>query len=192
MSSRLRIALTLSMLALSSLAGCAAPHALRVGSAQQAEHAAWRQLLEIAQLLALNGQGMRAQQYLREALRQGAPAEHVVPRLLQLYVADAQYRLAADLAEHYLRAHPRDRGVRLFLGAVYAALEQDVPAVEQYARVVAQAPEDAQAHFALASTLHDAGREPQRADKHYRAYLALEPKGAHAEEVRALLLTELP
>jgi thioredoxin-like negative regulator of GroEL len=188
----LRITLALCVLASAALPGCAAPHALRASAARQEEHAAWRELLEIAQLLALNGQGMRAQQYLREALRQGAPAERVVPRLLQLYVADAQYRLAADLAEHYLRAHPRDRGVRLFLGAVYAALAQDVPAVEQYARVVAQAPDDAQAHFALASTLHDAGREPLRADKHYRAYLALEPQGDHAEEVRALLLTELP
>jgi tetratricopeptide (TPR) repeat protein len=109
-----------------------------------------------------------------------------------MYVADGQYRLAIDLAENFLRTHPRDRSVRLFLGTLYAALASEAKAIEQYARVLAEAPDDAQTHFALASTLHQSGRERARADEHFRAYLALEPEGPHAEEARSLLLTELP
>jgi tetratricopeptide (TPR) repeat protein len=150
------------------------------------------QLLEVASVLEHSGEHVRAQQYLQEALRAGAPTPRVMPRLLRLYAKDGQYRLATDQAEHYLRAHPRDHGVRRFLAALYTGLELQTKAVEQYARVLAAQPRDAQAHFALASVLHDAGSEPLRADQHFRAYLALEPDGAHAEEARSLLLTELP
>jgi tetratricopeptide (TPR) repeat protein len=150
------------------------------------------ELLEVAALLEQSGEHMRAQQYLQQALRQGAPATQVVPRLLRLYVADAQYRLAVDQAENYLRVHPRDQDVRRFLAALYGALDCHAQAVAQYARVLAAEPKDAQAHFALASTLHDSGQEPLRADQHFRAYLTLDPGGAHAEEARSLLLTELP
>ena len=48
------------------------------------------------------------------------------------------------------------------------------------------------AHYALASLLHDKGRDLARADEHYRAYLTLQPHGDHADEARALLLKELP
>jgi tetratricopeptide (TPR) repeat protein len=146
----------------------------------------------VASVLEQSGENMRAQQYLQQALRQGAPPKLVVPRLLRLYAADAQYRLAVDQAENYLRVHPRDQDVRRFLAALYGALDCHAQAVEQYARVLAAEPKDAQAHFALASTLHDSGQEPLRADQHFRAYLALDPRGAHAEEARSLLLTELP
>jgi hypothetical protein len=40
--------------------------------------------------------------------------------------------------------------------------------------------------------LHERGREPGRADQHFRAYLSLEPHGDNAAEARAALLTELP
>jgi tetratricopeptide (TPR) repeat protein len=150
------------------------------------------ELLAVASVLEQSGETMRAQQYLQQALRQGAAPKLAVPRLLRLYVADGQYRLAVDQAENYLRVHPRDRDVRRFLAALYGALDCHAQAVEQYARVLAAAPKDAQAHFALASTLHESGQEPLRADQHFRAYLALDPQGAHAEEARSLLLTELP
>lgn len=149
------------------------------------------QLLAIAAALEHSGDTVRAEQYLQQALRQGAPESAVVPRLLRMYVADGQYRLAIELAENHLRRHPRDRGVRLFLGTLYGALGQELNAVAQYERVLAQAPKDAQAHFAMASALHEAGREHARADHHFRAYLELDPRGPHAEEARSLLLTEV-
>jgi hypothetical protein len=58
--------------------------------------------------------------------------------------------------------------------------------------VLIEEPNNAEAHFALASLLHECGRDHALADQHYRAYLALEPNGTYAEEARSLLLTELP
>jgi tetratricopeptide (TPR) repeat protein len=170
------------------LGGCATASHARGGELDKLSAA---QLLAVAAALEQSGDTVRAEQYLQQALRQGAPAAAVVPRLLRMYAADGQYRLAIELAENHLRKHPRDRGVRLFLGTLYGALGQELNAVAQYERVLAQAPEDAQAHFAMASVLHDAGRERGRADRHFRTYLALEPHGPHAEEARSLLLTEL-
>lgn len=150
------------------------------------------QLVEVASVLAQNGDNLRAEQYLQEAIKQGAEPARMVPQLLHLYVDEGQYRQAIDLSEDHLRKHPSDHRVRLILGNLYGALGFDQNAVEQYARVIGDAPGDAQAHFALASVLHDSGRERARADEHYRAYLRIEPHGQHAEEARSLLLTELP
>jgi tetratricopeptide (TPR) repeat protein len=170
------------------LGGCATASHARGGELDKLSAA---QLLAVAAALEQSGDTVRAEQYLQQALKQGAPASAVVPRLLRLYVADGQYRLAIDQAENYLRNHPRDRGVRLFLGTLYGALGQELNALSQYERVLAEAPKDAQAHFAMASVLHETGREHARADRHFRTYLELEPRGPHAEEARSLLLTPL-
>jgi tetratricopeptide (TPR) repeat protein len=170
------------------LSGCATASHARGG---ELDKLSAEQLLAVATALEQNGDTVRAEQYLQQALRQGAAESAVVPRLLRMYAADGQYRLAIELAENHLRKHPRDRGVRLFLGTLYGALGQELNAVAQYERVLAQAPQDAQAHFAMASALHEAGRERGRADRHFRTYLELEPDGPHAEEARSLLLTEL-
>jgi tetratricopeptide (TPR) repeat protein len=150
------------------------------------------QLLEVAAVLEARGDGLRAGQYLSLALDRGAAPDSVVPRLLALYVRDGQYRLAIDLAENHLRRHPRDLRTRFVLGSLYVGLGLPQAAAEQYARVVGADPQRAEAHFALASLLHDEGQDLARADAHYRAYLRLAPEGPHAEEARAALLTELP
>jgi tetratricopeptide (TPR) repeat protein len=184
-----RASLLLAALCAAWLCGCATSSAARGAPAVDGLSAT--QLLAVATALEQGGDMVRAEQYLQQALKQGAPASAVVPRLLRLYVADGQYRLAIDQAENYLRNHPRDRGVRLFLGTLYGAFGQELDALSQYQRVLAEAPQDAQAHFAMASVLHDTGREHARADRHFRSYLELEPHGPHAEEARSLLLTEL-
>jgi tetratricopeptide (TPR) repeat protein len=178
------------ILSMAGLSACASTgsHARRGPELERLNAA---QLLAVATALEQSGDTVRAEQYLQQALRQGAPHSEVIPRLLRMYVADGQYRLAIDQAENYLRRHPRDRGVRLLLGTLYDALGQQPDALAQYEHVLAAAPRDAQAHFAMASTLHDAGREHARADQHFRVYLELEPHGPHAEEARSLLLTEL-
>jgi tetratricopeptide (TPR) repeat protein len=151
-----------------------------------------QQLLEVATVLEQSGDTVRAEQYLHAALKQGGDETAIVPRLLRLYIADGQYRLAIDQAEHQLRRHPRDHGLRLFVAALHTAVGADALAVEQYERVLKDAPRNAEAHFALACLLHDTNREPGRADEHFRAYLAIEPRGHYADEARALLLTEMP
>ena len=150
------------------------------------------QLLVVARAAEQLGDRLRAQQYLMSALRAGAEARRVLPWLLSLYVADNQYRLAIDTAREYLRVHPRDSGMRMLLAGLYEATELEVGALEQYERVIASAPNEPRAHFALASLLRERGREPGRADEHFRAYLSLDPRGENADEARAALLTELP
>ena len=150
------------------------------------------ELLVIAQVAEQMGDGLRAQQYLLSALRAGADARRVMPWILRLYVADSQYRLAIDTARDYLRVHPRDAGMRMLLAGLYEATELELGALDQYERVIAASPSEPRAHFALASLLHEQGREPGRADAHFRAYLALDPDGENADEARAALLTELP
>ncbi|MET0385159.1 MAG: tetratricopeptide repeat protein [Polyangiales bacterium] len=150
------------------------------------------QLLEIAAVLVERGDRVRAAQYLTLAQREGVPAQQVVPRLLQLYAADGQYRLAIDAAELYLRRHPHDRKVRRCLGAFYLAVDATSEALATFEHLVRTQPDDAEAHFALASLLQDARSQRARADAHFRTYLALAPTGRYAEEARARLLTEVP
>jgi len=150
------------------------------------------QLLEVAAVLEQSGDTVRAEQYLHAALQQGGDERAIVPRLLRLYVADGQYRLAIDQAEHHLRRRPRDRNLRLFVAALHTAVGADALAVAQYERVLRAEPNHAEAHYALAALLHAAGRELGRADDHFRTYLTLEPSGHYADEARALLLTEMP
>jgi lipopolysaccharide biosynthesis regulator YciM len=164
------------------LTGCAGSLASTPTSAPSA-----RQLVEIADLLAERGERARAGQYLELAQQSGVPEHELLPRMLKLYVADGQLRLAIDRAEQYLRRHPGDSKLRLCLASLYAAVD-DPAAVRELNRVVTDEPANADAHFALAGLTAKAGER----DRHYRAYLALAPDGRHAEEARANLLQELP
>ena len=162
-------------------------------AAQQAEperpHGA--QLVEIAGLLAERGDNVRAAQYYMAAQRDGVPAREVLPKLLHLYVVDGQYRLAVEESESYLRRHPGDQRIRSCLAALYVAIDAIPEAVRAYEIVVRERPRDAEAHFALATLLLEAGGQRGRANTHFQTYLALAPRGAHAEEAEARLLKEV-
>jgi tetratricopeptide (TPR) repeat protein len=179
-----------SLLAVCLGSGCAHPRPQGLG--EPIFELSVPQLLDVAELLAHSGDTMRAEQYLSAALQKGADERRVTRRLLALYVADGQYRLAIALAEDCARRHPRDASLHRLLASLYLAVELDASATDEYERVLTLQPDDAQAHFALASLLHGAGSELGRADAHFRAYLRVEPNGPHAEEARARLLTELP
>lgn len=150
------------------------------------------QLLQVAEAAEQMGDTLRAQQYLGAALRAGADESRVLPKLLVLYIADGQYRVAIEHCEHYLRRHPDDRRVRLLLSTLHSAVGDHEGAIAQYERVLAAEPDDAYAHYALASILHEQGGASQRADEHFRAYLELAPTGEHAVEARGLLLRRIP
>lgn len=175
---------------LAVLAGCA--HRGPVPRGEDGVRPTAEQLLQVAEGVERNGDILRAQQYLAAALHAGAPETKVVPRLLKLYVADGQYRVAIDQAEHYLRRHPEDRELRLLLSTLYTAVGEYELAIAEYERVLSRAPNDAYAHYALASLLQEQGGAALRADEHFRAYLALEPQGEHAAEARGLLLRGVP
>jgi Flp pilus assembly protein TadD len=174
-----------------SSAGCAGSLASRA-EATPDERLSAAQALEIASVLEQRGDTTRAEQYLRLALSVGADERSVLPRLLDLYVQDGQYRLAVEEGESYLRRHPSDTRLRAVLASLQLAIGLEHAAAQQFSRVLESEPKNAEVHYALAALLIAQGRERGRADAHFRSYLELDPRGPHAEEARSLLLTELP
>jgi len=149
------------------------------------------ELLSIADVAERMGDNQRAQQYLLAARRAGAPAQRVLPRLMHLLVEDGQYRMAIAILQEHLRAHPNDLAMRGLLADLYNATALTADAITEYKRVLYADPKDAPAHFALACLLREQGLDPGNADRHFREYLALAPRGEHAEEARSQLLSEL-
>jgi tetratricopeptide (TPR) repeat protein len=150
-----------------------------------------QQLVEIAGMLAERGDRVRAAQYYAAAQKDGVPTQQVLPKLLSLYAADGQFRLAIEESESYLRRRPSDQQIRRCLAALYVAIDAVPEAVHAYETLVTDQPRDAEAHFALASLLMDAGGQRGRANTHYQTYLRLAPHGAHAEEAHARLLKDV-
>ena len=137
------------------------------------------------------GDMTRAEQYYVMAERAGAPEQQVVQRLLVACVADQRYPVALEYAEQYLRRHPADIELRFATASLKAAMG-DLPAArEMMTEVLRQRPTWAEAHYALASVLRQAGEEQQLADEHDLEYLKLKPQGAYAEAARGRLRQSL-
>jgi len=116
----------------------------------------------------------------------------VLPWLLRLYVQDGQYRSAIDRAREALRTRDDDVQLRLLLATLYRATNLDASAVEQYERILREAPTLPRAHLELAMLLHDSGQDSARADQHFRTFLSLAPDAPEARDVRSRLLKEVP
>jgi tetratricopeptide (TPR) repeat protein len=148
-------------------------------------------LVERARAFSAAGDHLRAEQYLSAALSQGADERRVLPLLLASCVADQRYRDGLQHVESYVRRHPRDHGARFLLATLQLALGRFDRGIEELRGVVAVAPRHAEAHYALAVVLRDQLGDAAGADRHFRAYLSLRPSGAHAEEARGSLLSQL-
>lgn len=185
------ISLLCSALALAGSA-CGASQLRAAEPAQQGLEVTNDQLIALSDELGRRGDSQRAAQYLLQALEQGAPESQVLPRLLNVYVRDRQYRLAAQRLEDYLRRRPNQLTVRLLLAALYEAVADYPRAVQQYNAVVKSDPKRAEAHFALANMLLAQGHDRALADLHFRTYLELEPRGPYAEQAQSMLLSEVP
>lgn len=172
------------------LVGCA--HTSSATTAGTTDRPTAEQLYAVARVAESRHDKLRAQQYYMAALQAGYDSRDVTPRLLRLFIADGQYRLAISRAKETLDEHGDDPALRLLLAELYRATDLDVPAEHEYQHVLERQPNNAQAHLELALLLQQAGRDAGRADEHLRAYLALEPHGAAAEEVRGRLMKELP
>lgn len=182
----------LGALVLGAAVGCGAsplPAAQRAGADPDRPHG--QQLVQIAELLEQRGDRVRAAQYYAAAQKDGVPVQQVLPKLLRLYVADGQYRLAIEESEAYLRRRPSDVLIRRCLAALYVAIDAVPEAVHAYETLVRDRPRDAESHFALATLLMDSGGQRARANTHYQTYLSLSPHGSHAEEAEARLLKDV-
>lgn len=150
-----------------------------------------RELLERGHLLAQHGDLTRASQYLVAALDSGATEAEVLPLLMRVYVAGSRFRLAIELGEETLTRHPKQIALRYLVGTLYSAIGEGVPARWHLARVVAERPDMATAHFALGVVMRDSLGDPAGADRHFRRYLELDPMGGHVSEAEGSLLKDV-
>jgi tetratricopeptide (TPR) repeat protein len=137
------------------------------------------------------GDTTRAREYFDAALEAGGDERELTPLLLSVCVRDGRYRLAIDYAEQYLRKHPRDQRMRFVLGTLRAGVGEPLAAEAAFAKVIEQDPDQPEAQYALAVLLRDQRGDLVGADRHFRAYLKLQPEGEHSEEAQSSLLQVL-
>lgn len=152
----------------------------------------WQELYERGRAFAAVGDFTRAEEYFASALESGGDSQKLIPLLLYCCMQDGRFLLAAQYAEEHLRKHPGDYRTRFVLGSIYAGLGEAVPAERELKRVVEMKPLEAEAHFALAKILWDNQKSYGEADRHFREYLRLSPKGPHAGEAQEHLLHTVP
>ena len=133
----------------------------------------------------------RAEQYYAAAMQTGYPESKVLPLLLHVCIEGHRLQVAIDYAEPVLKKNPKDHKLRMVLASLYSATGQHSRARAYYEQVVAEDPDDAIAHYALAVTLRDEFHDRMGADRHFREYLRLSPEGPHAEEAKGSLLKDV-
>ncbi|MBX3263048.1 MAG: hypothetical protein KIS78_07200 [Labilithrix sp.] len=160
-------------------------------------------LVERGKGFAALGDHTRAEEYLASGIEAGADPREVLPLLMEVCVKTGRYRSAIQHGENHLRKHPHDVRTRLMVGTLYAAISESKHARAQLERVVqAEAAEagaasgrptelQAQAHYLLAVVARDSENDVVEADRHFREYLRIEPRGSHAEEARSSLLKRI-
>ncbi len=149
-------------------------------------------LVRAAEAFLALGDFARAAQYYLAGLEEGAEERAVVPRLIEVYVRDKQYRAAVHAGENYLQKHPQETPLRFVIANLRAALGDGTTAKKELEQVLREEPANANAHYALAVLLRDAASDLSRADEHFREYLKLLPAGPHADEARGSLLNGVP
>jgi Tfp pilus assembly protein PilF len=195
-ASRLGRALVLASLATLSV-GCAPPasstakHVEKQLEILEREEAP-EKLVARGQAFAQVGDKTRAEQYFAAALDRGADPEKVLPMLLRVCVADERYRAALVYGERWLTRRPNDAKLRFVVASLYASIGEIPEAKRHLELTVSEAPENADAHYALAVIYRDDDHDPVAADQHFREYLRIKPAGPHADEARGSLLRTVP
>jgi len=190
-----RLGLGVGVLAtMAALTGCAPTAAAQVKAdmAVMKSEGGPDKLVDRGKAFASINDTTRAEQYFAAAIASGADERAVIPLLLTVCAQDGRYRVAIQYAEGYLKGHPGDLRVRFVLGTLYAAVNEPDLARTALGVVVDARPEDADAHFALGVLLRDTDHDFAGADRQFREYIRLKPRGAHAEEAQASLLKSVP
>jgi tetratricopeptide (TPR) repeat protein len=134
---------------------------------------------------AARGDALRAEQYLALSLEQGYDRGKVVRALVEVCVKGSRLRAALLHAEPYLRDHPDDHELRYLIATIHWALGELDLARRQLDLLVRLNPNTAAAHYLLG--VLDGESNPTRAVGHFERYLAVEPRGSRAPEVRGRL-----
>jgi tetratricopeptide (TPR) repeat protein len=138
------------------------------------------------------GDWTRAEEYLSLALDAGGDPRKIVPPLLAACIQGQKYRVAIQYGTNYLRQFPDDAGTRFIVATLYLAVDEHALAKENLLLVLSKDANNAEAHFALGVTLRDGEGDYSGADKQFREYLRLAPRGKHAKEANAGLLKTMP
>lgn len=181
-------------LAFLAFCGCAGSPEQRVKTDVHAfqEEQTHQKLTARGRAFAAVGDTTRAREYFDAALEAGGDDRVLTPLLLSVCVRDGRYRLAIEYAERHVRRHPHDARMRFVLGTLRAGVGESVAAESDLSKVIAAAPDNSDAHYAMAVLLRDQRGDLIGADEHFRAYLALEPEGEHSEEAKSSLLQAVP
>jgi len=134
----------------------------------------------------------RAEQYLNLAAKNGGDSTQIIPLLIDVCVRDQRYRAALEYAEEHLRRHPRSDRLRYVEATLLKALGDVAKARQELERVLDTDPNFADAHYTIAVLLRDELGSHLDADRHFREYLRLAPRGQHAEEAGESLLQAMP
>lgn len=180
--------------AAAALLGCAsAPRSsVRSNVEVMREERTADKLFERGRAFAAVGDHTRAEQYLSMALDAGGDRAEIMPLLLRACIEGERYLVALDYARDDLRQNPSDLRLRFVVASLETAMGNPRSAVVDLRAVLDGDPDDAEAHFALASLVRESSGDPDEANLHFREYLRLSPGGAHATEARALLGKEVP
>ena len=136
---------------------------------------------------ARSGDLLRAEQYLSAARQRGHDEGAVVYWLVRVCVAASRYQSALIHAASYLREHPSDWPLRFVVASIHEALGDLDRAQSELERIVGAEPSIPLAHYRLAMLYRDREGQDARAILHLEEYLALNPEGPHAAEVRSAL-----
>ena len=164
--------------------GCAAAQP-RPGGPPAPSRAPGHELFEQGRRAALRGDSLRAEQYLTLAIEEGYPREKTLPLLLRACLDGSRLRAALDHARAHLRERPGAPRLRYLVATLYESLEQRDLAKLELEQLLAEQPDDADAHYLSGVLALES--DPGRARDHFLAYLDLAPQGARAAEVRSRL-----
>lgn len=148
----------------------------------------WQQLLEDGERATVTGDFTRAEQYLFASLERGGPAETILPKLLRACVNARRYRAAVEYARPFLEAHESAWQLRFLVATIHLGLTEPLTARRHFELVLQYNPRHAEAEFMLGTLCREDLHDPEAADRHFRAYLALDPDGIHADAARSGLL----
>jgi tetratricopeptide (TPR) repeat protein len=190
------VASVLTTLAFAGL-GCARPRDPATEAAERVERGyAPERLLELGRAHRRGGDATRAEQEFAAVLesRRATPEQRkaALRELLATCIEAQRLRVAIDYAEPELRRDPNDAALVRLVAALSAAVGDGPRARALYERLLALAPNDADAELGLARVHREAYADRPAAAEHYERYLALAPDGPHAVEARTFLAEARP
>lgn len=137
------------------------------------------------------GDLVRAEQYFVAALDHGADYDKVLPLLLRVCLASNHYRYAIDHVEVALARDPTNSRLRFVSGSLYLLVGAHGTARERLEQAARELGDDPEVQFQVAAFFRDDLADKVNADRYFRHYLRIAPKGNHATEARASLMEAL-